>query len=1176
MQKKGKIVSMVTNMLLTKHIFAYLKHNAACQERKKSNFAARYSLLINDVMKLKKTLCFVAILLAAVLNVQAATWEKPVPPECKPAAGQSYYLYNPYAEKFVGFSGVQATLDANGTPFVFTMLGSEWMMECSLGYLYADLDFVDCNGGASDSNTTWYIEQQGGGSYRIRPSKTDADFTWAQYPDMWMGLSYESWTLKPVLKADEGAIDWYIIAEANYSSFCSKLELYRVMTELQDGGYDVSALLAVYNNAAAGKAEYDAAIASIEDVLFDIRMQNASDEKPVDVTWKYMRNPDLTENWVNDGHDVPGWTMVPASFCGMGESDAVGFYADNKVLGSWAGGAFGDNKVFQQVEGLPEGKYKFSNYGIWIRHTGEDGDPVTGAYIYAKVGDKTFREPLPDTGWWRGLSEVTFETRSGEAEVGIMFEGTNVGQCVIYDFKLEFLGDKPVTERLTTLIANSQSLIDEGAIYSGYIYQLKADISKTNELLGGNDAEAQEAHFKTFLADYETAVKNKDAYIALTTLLQEAMTTLTIGESDEIFSLADYIDDNELQDKIATHEFDNAKIAEIMETLAELNDKAKNSAISAGADVTDLLVNGRFDGTGGWTATLNDFSIDSGKKIMERWWCDWKAEQVVENVPNGNYRLEVQGFQWCSWDWGQSENDWNGGDGSPTYKVNSKVRLNDSEVTIHNVFACGKTDITEGYKASDYYVPNDANTALKFFELGLYNNVVEATVTDHRIKIEFDCSSNGFWNCFKNLRLYFVGADMEEAVNNLKNAIAGADEKLQQKMEGSIRKALEEAKATGDALIADNQAKFDDVNDAATAILALIEQATVSIKEYARLSVALTNAEATLADSQVAATEAGQQLKSLYDSTLADYQTDYPTLETTAVGATIEQLETLMNEAKIGGGIKAGDDITGLLTNPSFENTYGNDISVGNAAHTVPYGWTMRIEGKECHSAQELTDAGINSWTAIEDNAFTTDGDHSYCLLSAPVPDAYLYQRVSGLPAGTYRVTVDMNVTYDGGCSRLTGQRLLVNDNAQYYGKPEYYIASELDNLHPEEKSRTFAGYDEVNTNETGASGDMGNMSTLAVEVTIGKDEVLEIGVRTDNNKVAMNRNYEDNWWDCTGRYKIDNFRLYCVSIDATGISEMKEMRDGENEKWVFDLQGRKISIPAKGIYIKNGKKYVK
>ena len=603
-------------------------------------------------MKLSRMLCLVATFLAAVLNVRAAEWEKPLPPDCTPANGQSYYFYNLFAEKFVGANGVLATLEDNGSLFAFTTLDDEWMMESGRGYLYADLDFVGCDGGASDANTTWYVERQSNGCYRIRPSKTDADFTWELYPDMWMGLSYERQILMPVLKDVEGAIDWHLVSEAAYGAFHSKLALHRVMTELQNGGYDVGGLLAVYNDPSAGQADYDAAIASVEDVLFDMRMQNASEENPVDVTWRYLRNPDLTENWVSDGHDVPGWTMVPANFCGMGEGDAQGFYDDNKILGSWAGGAFGDNRIYQQVGNLPDGKYRFSNYGIWIRHTGEDGDPIKGAYIYAKVGDKLLREPLPDTGWWRGLAEVEFETRSGEAEVGIMFEGTNVGQCVIYDFKLEYLGDRPVAERLNTLIANSQELIDEAAIYSGYIEQLMADIASANELLSGSDTEAQEAHFTAFMADYETALRNREGYIALNALLQEALITLTQGDSEAMFALADYIEENELEEKLESHALDNAQIEEILTRLADLNDKAKNSVITAGTDVTSLLVNGRFDGTGGWTATLNDFSIDTGKQIMERWWCDWRAEQVVENVPNGTYRLEVQGFQWCSWDWG--------------------------------------------------------------------------------------------------------------------------------------------------------------------------------------------------------------------------------------------------------------------------------------------------------------------------------------------------------------------------------------------------------------------------------------------------------------------------------------------------------------------------------------------
>ena len=1128
---------------------------------------------------MKRTKLLLIFFVAAVtscLNAAAAEWDKPVPANSDPESQQTYYFYNLANDKFLNSSSMKVNLMEQGKPVTVNSIeGGDWTLEVDNGFLYSDLEYVGDNGGSKDANTEWCIEKQADGSFYIRPSKSDPDFSWSSYPDMWTGFSHENWQIMPLVKAEDGDIAWYIVSEADYQKFLAKRDLHNAMTDMQNDGRDISSMLDVYNNPASTADDYAAAVESVADILFEVRMKQATEDNPFDVTSKYLRNADLTENWVSDGHDVPGWTMVPASFCGMGEFDNEGFYSDNKTLGSWSGGAFGDNKVYQTITGIPNGKYKFGNYGLWIRHTGEEGDPITGAYIYAKVGDKIFKEPLTDTGWWRGLSEVVFECRTGEAEVGIMFEGTNVGQCIILDFKLEFLGEKPASERLTKLIEDSQTLMEGENINSAYVNQLNSDISRANELIASGDEAAQEEHFTQFQADYETAQKNQEAYAELDELIKDIRKTFTLGDSDEMGALSDYYYENEIEDNFNNLSYNNEQLQEIIAKLTELNAKAKNSVIASGTDVTDLLINGHFDTTGGWVATLNDFSIDSGKKVMEKWWGDWKAEQVVENVPNGNYRLEVQGFQWCSWDWAQSESDWNDGDGSPTYKVNSKVRLNDSEVTIHNVFACGKTDIQEGYQANGYYVPNDASVALKFFELGLYNNVVEATVTNHTLKVEFDCSSNGFWNCFRNLRLYYVGANLEEAYNNLRNAISQADEQLRQKMEGSIRKALEEAKATGNALLADSNAKFDDVNDAATTILALLEQAAVSIKEYSRLAAVLIRAQETLTDPQAAATEAGQQLRTLYNTTWADYQSDYPTLATAAVGSVIEQLEALMSEAKISSGIKAGDDITSLLANPSFENTYGNDESVGNAAHTVPYGWTMRVEGKECHSAQELTDAGINSWTAIEDNAFTTDGAHSYCLLSAPVPDAYLYQRVSGLPAGTYKVTVDMNVTYDGGCSRLTGQRLLVNDNAQYYGKEEYYIAAELDRLHPEEKSRTFAGYEEVNTNETGASGDMGNMSTLAVEVTIGKGEVLELGVRTDNNKSAMNRSYEDNWWDCTGRYKLDNFRLRCVSIDLSGISDATASAPDDGA--VHNMMGIRLkNLPTHGIYIRNGKKYAK
>ena len=409
--------------------------------------------------KMKKTLCLAAVL-ATSLCAAAVEWEKPVPIASDPVSGGAYYIYDYSQEKFFNAGEMTLTLSPEGTPITFKQKDDgDWLLKGPIGHLFSDLDMVGCDAGSDEFNTAWYIEKQAAGTYYLRPSKNDPTFPWADNPDTWMGFSYSAWKFLPLLKPGEGDIEWYIVMEADYDFFLSKVSLNHLMTELQGYGYDVSNLVTVYNTA-TDKATIEAAVAAIEDDIDQLRMDNATEDRPYDVTGKFMRNADLTENWEDNGHDVPGWTMVPASFCGMGEFDNEGFYPDNKTLASWTAAAFGDNKVYQELTNLKNGKYRFGNYGLWIRHTGEEGDPIEGAYIYAKVGDKTFREPLADTGWWRGLSEVVFECRTGNAEVGIMFEGTNVGQCVILDFKLEYMGETPLADRFNALIAKAQALIN--------------------------------------------------------------------------------------------------------------------------------------------------------------------------------------------------------------------------------------------------------------------------------------------------------------------------------------------------------------------------------------------------------------------------------------------------------------------------------------------------------------------------------------------------------------------------------------------------------------------------------------------------------------------------------------------------------------------------------------------
>ena len=1123
-----------------------------------------------------KTMITGMMMCVVCLNALAAGLNKPVPENCDIEDGRQFYIYNVTAEQFVNADGITLTFNNDGNPILFEYDDSndEWKMQGVKGYLYADWENVGCEGNSNDPNTVWCVERQSSGAYYIRPSKSDPDYLWENNPDTWTGISTETGLLHPILKSGEGYIDWFIVSLEKYELFVSQRVLFNAIAELESYGVDVATYVDSYNSASL-KDEYDAAYNNLLGVLKENRIKNASELNPVDVTSLYLRNADLTENWVNDGHDVPGWEMTPSSFLGMGEFDNDGFYEDNKTLGSWSPGAFSDSRFYQKLTELNNGKYRFSNYGLWIRHLGEDGDPLKGAYIYAKIGDKVFKEPLVDSGWYRGYSEVVFECRTGEAEVGVMFENTNVGQCIILDFKLEYMGDQSVDERLKGLIEKSQSLIDEGNIGKDVAEQLKIDINLAKELSADADNDEKESLYNQFQRHYDEALENQQDYAALEEFYAKADNIMDKGDSDAINALGDYLLENDVQDKMVDRLFTKDEIKDVLKTLAELNTKAENSVIDSGMDVTYLLKNGGFTEQGGWNATLGDYSINTDSHILEKWWGDWSAEQTLTDIPNGTYRLEVQGFQFCHWDWAGANDDWNAGDGTPTYKVSSKLRLNDSETLIHNVFACGLTDIEEGYHGSSYYVPDNASVAMKFFELGLYDNKVETNVTDNTLKVVFDCSSSGFWNCFYNVRLTYIGADVKGAIENLKTNMSIADEYMARKMDGETLKAMQEANEIAQELLDNKSKDFNKINEASTNIAANFATAEESARAYETLLVALERACDVLKDEDASASDAGMKLRTLYETVNADYQSEYPSMTLNDAYATAEEVERLIAKAWVEGGVEQDTDITRFLVNPSFEILNGQDLFVSSGAHTVPYGWHMNVAGTECKTAEEIANAGINSFTAIEKNNYTTDGEYSYCLLSAPMPETYLYQTIKGLPAGTYKVSADMNVTNEGGASHLTGQCLLVNGNAAYYGKAENYNETELSLLHPDETSRVFAGYDEVNSSTTGESGDMGNMSTIEVEVTIAEGEDLVIGVRTDNNKSAMYCNYEGLSWDCCGRLKVDNFRLYCNSTVPTAINAIST--NTVDDTPAYNLMGIRVNpATVRGIYIHNGKKYMK
>ena len=193
------------------------------------------------------------------------------------------------------------------------------------------------------------------------------------------------------------------------------------------------------------------------------------------------------------------------------------------------------------------------------------------------------------------------------------------------------------------------------------------------------------------------------------------------------------------------------------------------------------------------------------------------------------------------------------------------------------------------------------------------------------------------------------------------------------------------------------------------------------------------------------------------------------------------------------------------LVNPDFEYSAENTINSGGATvRGVPYGW------------QTNTVPTGNSY-GINNDCQNRHGDNVCWFRGTPMPEEFkLYQRVEGLPAGTYRVECRLWAEKD----LLGSVRLFANDNVQYFGKASDYVANRT-----EGETATFAGYEGTTTQ---------SLKDMYVDVTISEGETLELGIKTSNQKSDGTRAT-----DATGWFKCDYFRIrpYTPAVNLGSIT---------------------------------------
>lgn len=271
-------------------------------------------------------------------------------------------------------------------------------------------------------------------------------------------------------------------------------------------------------------------------------------------------------------------------------------------------------------------------------------------------------------------------------------------------------------------------------------------------------------------------------------------------------------------------------------------------------------------------------------------------------------------------------------------------------------------------------------------------------------------------------------------------------------------------------------------------------------------------------------------------------------------------------------GARQGNGFEGMLQKRTFNVVLVNELNGTGDAHSTTYSATIEYDGNEVSvvlndkfTAEEKEDVtsgyivnpsfenGTNGWTKNINTTWSgvnvgggngdpqaTDGTHIFGVWDATAgKNARLSQQIT-LPAGDYRLTVDMHAS-DNNTTRLGDQHLFVGEQKALFR-------------------------DQI---MSAGRGDVVPMQTIALEFNIAADGTkVTIGV---NETTAPNQTW----------YKVDNFRLYRITekatleIPVTGITSVSSA--GHGGEVIYDLSGRRIrKMSDRGVYVVNGKKYIR
>lgn len=493
---------------------------------------------------------------------------------------------------------------------------------------------------------------------------TTAEFKYLQFCARWLGGTkcFDAFILAEVTEIPTPAELEQLLANCDewIDVFGDEAKDAEVFNAMVSEGYDMLDAFDAYS-----PEEINALVAKIKEGLLTFRIANASAEYPVDVTERYIKNP-------NFDNGLSYWTRNNDAVNNGSNIRFFEYFGENSRVLEINGQPSVDTHVKQTVYGLPLGYYRFTVECV-MNHTvdkASDPEAKSGAAIYCNIWEQDMvTEQVTVDGAAKDASyPQTFSIEgivsADSITVGFVgYTGTNFTYVAIDNVKLEYIGfdagiylDGLVNDALDWINDNKDYLVP------GIAFNLEEEAYTASEAMGMEDEEMTAAYVR--LDSVFTAAKhsvelvnqlNKD-YENFVNFVEE---TQYKGYDEAVAFIDELSEFLEFEDENAGYAELNAMIAKLEQAIDDYR-MSQEASKDAPADYSFLIPNANFEAQGNWVWSLthngggSDLWIGACRPVMEggesrqgvNLWGNHivsiDLHQELTGLPNGLYGISAE------------------------------------------------------------------------------------------------------------------------------------------------------------------------------------------------------------------------------------------------------------------------------------------------------------------------------------------------------------------------------------------------------------------------------------------------------------------------------------------------------------------------------------------------------